>query len=124
MLIQCTQALLNKMKITKDELAPREGFEYFPNSLKAWHANIVNIDRRKAVILMNNETRYTVVIYRPKPKDFTRMKELIKDAIITVLRMEGIREDVINRYMADAGGIMVFKNSKPKYGSEDEQRSS
>jgi hypothetical protein len=47
MLIQCTQALLNKMKITKDELAPREGFEYFPNSLKAWHANIVNIDRSK-----------------------------------------------------------------------------
>jgi hypothetical protein len=111
MLIQCTQALLNKMKITKDELAPREGFEYFPNSLKAWHANIVNIDRRKAVILMNNETRYTVVIYRPKPKDFTRMKELIKDAIITALRMEGIREDVINRYMADAGGIMFSKTA-------------
>jgi len=111
MIIQCTQALLNKMKITKDKLTPREGHEHLPNSLKAWHANIVNMDRRKAVVLMNNETRYTVVIYRPKPKDFARMKELIKEGIITALRMEGIREDVINRYMADAGEIAFSKTA-------------
>ncbi len=111
MLIQCTRALLNKMKIPQDELAPQEGYENFSKSLKAWHANVVNIYRRKAVVLMNNETRYTVVIYRPKPKDFARMKELIKDAIITALRMEGIREDVINRYMADAGDIAFSKTA-------------
>lgn len=111
MLIQCTKALLDRMKIAKDELVSPEGYEQFPGSLKAWHANIVNINRRKAVILMNNETRYPVVIYRPKPKDFARMKDLIKEAIITALRMECIREDVINSYMADAGEIAFSKTA-------------
>lgn len=111
MLIQCTKALLDKMNITGDELKSSEGHECFPDSLKAWHANIVNINRRKAVILMNNETRYPVVIYRPKPKSFARMKELIREAITTALRMEGVREDVINNYMADAGEIVFSKTA-------------
>ncbi|WP_407080280.1 DUF6933 domain-containing protein [Candidatus Contubernalis alkalaceticus] len=111
MLIQCTKALLDKMNITRDQLKSPEGHECFPDSLKAWHANIVNINRRKAVILMNNETRYPVVIYRPKPKSFARMKELIREAIRVTLRMEGIREDVINNYMADAGEIVFSKTA-------------
>lgn len=37
-----------------------------------------------------NETRYSVVIYRPRPKDFAKMKELIQEAIVTALRMEGV----------------------------------
>ncbi|UNC92108.1 hypothetical protein HUE98_08360 [Candidatus Contubernalis alkalaceticus] len=60
---------------------------------------------------MNNETRYPVVIYRPKPKSFARMKELIREAIRVTLRMEGIREDVINNYMADAGEIVFSKTA-------------
>ena len=66
-LIQCTKALLDKLGINKNELISQEGYEKFPDSLMAWHANLVNIDRRKAIILMNNETRYSVVIYRPSP---------------------------------------------------------
>lgn len=65
MLIQCTKAMLDKIGIKGCELASPEGNEEFPNSFMAWHANFVSIDRRKAIILMNNETRYSVVIYRP-----------------------------------------------------------
>ena len=111
MLIQCTKALLGKMNITGKELSPPEGHEHFPNSLKAWHANIVNINRRKAIILMNNETRYSVVIYRPRPKDFARIKELISEAIIVALRMEGVREELIESYMTDTGEIMFSKTA-------------
>lgn len=111
MLIQCTKALLDKLKIPKNELKSPEGHEHFPDSLKAWHANIVNIDRRKAIVLMNNETRYSVVIYRPKPKDFTNIQELIREAIITALRMEGVREDIIHRYMDDAGEVVFSKTA-------------
>ena len=111
MLIQCTKALLDKMDITRDELKSPEGHEHFPESLMAWHANIVNIIRRKAVILMNNETRYSVIIYRPRPKDFARMKELISEAIIVALCMEGVREDVIESYMTNAGEIAFSKTA-------------
>lgn len=111
MLIQCTKALLDKMGIKNSELKSPEGYEQFPDSLLAWHANLVKIDRRNAVILMNNETRYPVVIYRPGPKDFTRIKELIREAIITTLRMEGVRNDVIENYMNNAGEIEFSKTA-------------
>lgn len=74
MLIQCTKALLDKVKISPSELKSPEGYEELPRALTAWQANLVNIDRRKAIVLMNNATRYPVVIYRPRPKDFARMK--------------------------------------------------
>lgn len=111
MLIQCTKVLLDKLGIGKNELADSGGFEQLPGSLMAWHANLVNINRRKAIVLMNNETKYTVVIYRPKPKEFARMKELIRDAIIMALRMQGISEEVIERYLADAGEIVFAKTA-------------
>ena len=70
--------LLDKLNIEKNELKSSSEHEYFQNGLKIWHANLVSYDRRKAVVLMNNETRYPVVIYRPKPKDFKSLDILIK----------------------------------------------
>ena len=60
---------------------------------------------------MDNETRYSVVIYRPQQKDFKRIKGLIREAIITVLFMEGVSEDIINSYMEDAGDIVFSKTA-------------
>ncbi len=111
MLIQCTKALLDKAGINPSELKSPEGYEELPRALTAWQANLVNIDRRKAIVLMNNATRYPVVIYRPRPKDFARMKGLIREAIIVALRMEGICETVIDRYMAAAGEIEFSKTT-------------
>lgn len=111
MLIQCTKALLDKMGIGKDELQRPEGHEQIPASFMAWHANLVNINRRKAIVLMNNATRYPVVIYRPRPKDFARIKDLIREGITTALRMEGVREDVVRKYLDDAGEIRFSKTA-------------
>lgn len=111
MLIQCTKSLLDKIGIQRNELKSPDGFEQLPDSLMAWHANLVIINRRKAIVLMNNETRYPVVIYRPKPKDITRIKELINEAIRTALKMEDVRDDVIDNYMAGAGQIEFSKTA-------------
>lgn len=111
MLIQCTKALLDKINIDKTKLVAAEGHEQFPESFTAWHANLININRRKAIVLMNNETRYSVVIYRPTPKDFTRIDKLIKEAIIVALRMEGVAESVIDKYMVKAGEISFSKTA-------------
>ncbi|HEY2420326.1 MAG TPA: plasmid pRiA4b ORF-3 family protein, partial [Neobacillus sp.] len=85
--------------------------EQFPNSFIAWHANFVSINRRKAIILMNNETRYSVVIYRPSNKDFSKIKELIFEVITEALRMEGVRKEVIEAYMAKAGELSFSKTA-------------
>lgn len=111
MLIQCTKALLDRIDVPVGELLSPGDPGYSPDSLKAWHANMINIDRRKAIVLMNNITRYPVVIYRPKPKDFHRVKELIAEAVATALRMEGVRQDVISSYMTAAGEIRFSKTA-------------
>lgn len=111
MLIQCTKSLLDQLGIKNSELHPSEGHEQFPNSFMAWHANFVTIDRKKAIVLMNNETRYSVVIYRPSKKDFSKINELIREAIIMALRMEGVRKEVIEAYMEIAGEITFSKTA-------------
>jgi hypothetical protein len=111
MLIQCTKALLDKIGTKGNELASPEGHEQFPYSFFAWHANFVNINRRKAIILMNNETRYSLVIFRPSGKDFSKIKELICEAIPEALRMVGVRKDVVEAYMAQAGAISFSKTA-------------
>ncbi len=105
MLIQCTKTLLDRLGLQKDSLKPAEGFESFPESLMAWHANYITLDRRKAIVLMNNETRYPVVIYRPKPRDFKRIDELIIEAIRTALHMEGVQKEVIDNYISTTGEL-------------------
>ena len=111
MIIQCTNALLDKLKINKDNLNPLEG-QIPSDDLWAWHANLVNIDRRKAsIILMNNKTRYSVVIYRPKSKDYTIIKEHIQEAITAALRIEGVGEDVITNYFTVGGEIEFSKTA-------------
>jgi hypothetical protein len=39
------------------------------------------------------------------------MKDLIREAIIVALRMEGVSETVIDRYMADAGELEFSKTA-------------
>ncbi|MDQ1002778.1 hypothetical protein QFZ28_003178 [Neobacillus niacini] len=111
MLIQCTKSLLDQLGIKNSELHPQEGHEQFPNSFMAWHANFVSIDRKKAIVLMNYETRYSIVIYRPSKKDYSKINELIREAIITALRMEGVRKEVIEAYMEKAGEITFSKTA-------------
>ncbi|WP_062110026.1 plasmid pRiA4b ORF-3 family protein [Bacillus niameyensis] len=109
MLIQCTKSFLDKFWLKGNEFAESEGAEEYPNSLMAWHGNFVSIGRKKAIVLMNNETRYPVVIYRPSKKDFSQIEDLISEAIATAFRMEGIHEDVIDAYLAKAGEISYSK---------------
>lgn len=111
MLIQCTKTLLDKLKIKGNELVPPEGHDELPRSFMAWHANLVSIGRKKAIILMNNETRYPVVIYRPSTKDYSNIKVLFREAIKAVFRMEGVSKNVIDSYLESAGEITFSKTA-------------
>lgn len=111
MLIQCTKALLHQIGLQEKDLISSEGYEQFPNRFMAWHAHVVHLYKRKAIILMNNETRYSVVIYRLRKKDLANIKELIREAIATALRMEGVRQEVIEAYFTKAGDIYFSKTS-------------
>ena len=111
MIIQCTKALLDKLEIQKSDLVSPEGYEQFPKSLMGWHANLVTIHRRKVMILMNNETRYPIVINRLLKKDLSNINAVIQEAIRVALRMEGIKEAIIEDYLASGGEIIFSKTA-------------
>ena len=69
MLIRCTKKLLVELKIEPESV--EEG-----NSLFSWHANIIMVNRRKTVVLVNDHNRYAVVLYGLKVKDFKRFTEI------------------------------------------------
>lgn len=82
------KALLDKAKIEKDELLPVESCEDGAGGFYSWHAHFITINRRKAIVCMNNLTRYTIVIYRPKAKDILELENRVKEAIRTALQEE------------------------------------
>lgn len=113
MLIQCTKKLLDQIGVKENELASRDNNEHFPDSFNAWHANIVTFNRKKAIILMNNETKYPIVIYRPLKKDFTNIKPLILEAIAEALRIEGVSQAVIDAYIIENKEVSFSKTASP-----------
>ena len=55
MLIQCTRKLLDKL-----DVKPKEAVE--ENSLFSWHANLIKLNRRNTVVLVNDKNRYVIVL--------------------------------------------------------------
>ncbi|MBV1758123.1 MAG: plasmid pRiA4b ORF-3 family protein [Dethiosulfatibacter sp.] len=98
MLIKCTKKLLDTLdaKVTEDH---QESLMF------SWHANVVTVNRRKTVILLNDLNRYVIVLYGLKKKDFSNMDKLILRAINDVFEDECLNEDIINAYFQEAGGI-------------------
>lgn len=104
MLIQCTKKLLDKMKIK-----PEQGSQNEEESFMDWHANIITMDRRQIVVLMNDATRYGIVLYGLRANDFSNLATIIQQAIKEVWLAEGIHEGVIDTYLAQAGDIHFTK---------------
>ena len=94
MLISQTKRLADALKIKVFEVVPirRE-------PLYEWHANLFVYNRRKGVILMNNKTRYSVVLYGLTAEHFRQFKTLAVSAIEQTFRAEGVSADVIKKYL-------------------------
>ena len=102
MLIQCTKKLLDQIGITKAEALEED-------DIFSWHANIITINRRKAVVLMNNQSRYTIVLFGLKAKDFKQLDQVILEAIRQVFKDENISDEVIEDYIAASPGLSYGK---------------
>ena len=66
MLINCTKKL-------QDELMIKPEKEEVFDSLYSWHANIIKINRRKTMVLVNDASGYVVILRYLKAKDFKSM---------------------------------------------------
>ncbi|MGD7043215.1 plasmid pRiA4b ORF-3 family protein [Jeotgalibacillus proteolyticus] len=100
--IQCTKKLLTELKVQ-----PAEAAEEDP--LFSWHANLMMVNRRKTLVLMNDRNRYGIVLHGLKAKDFKRLNELIPEAIERAYREEGVEEEVIQTYLSQVGEVLFTK---------------
>lgn len=102
MILNCTKKLADFLKI-KPELQEAS------NPLFSWHANIVAINRRKAIVFVNDSNRYTVVLYGIKATHIKSLDSIIKDGIHQALLSQGISNEVASKYIADLGEITFSK---------------
>ncbi|WP_075983012.1 plasmid pRiA4b ORF-3 family protein [Bacillus massilinigeriensis] len=102
MLIQCTKKLQDQLKI-KPSAPPEE------NPLFSWHANLITFNRRKTVVLMNDQNRYAIVLFGLKAKDFAHFDDLILSAIQATFREEDFKDEVIEQFISYAPQITYAK---------------
>lgn len=102
MIINCTKKLQDELKINTT-------LSEVEDPLFSWHANVIKINRRKAVVLVNDASRYSVILYGLKAKDFKNISLLIVDGIYRTFVGDGINPEVISNYLQDAGEIVFSK---------------
>ena len=105
--IQCTKKLL-------DFLKPEITNKNTDDDLYAWHANYVIVDRRKFLVIMNDLTRFNIVFFGVKKKDFKDPKIMLQKAIIMTMTFEGYDYDLIMKYISGMGEVTYNKTKNRK----------
>lgn len=104
--IQGTKKLLDQLKISPE-------IQHEEDPLFSWHANLVTVNRRKAVVLVNDKNRYVIILYGLVAKHFKKIEELIIESIKKTFQAEGIKENVIEQYIQHAP-TFTFSKTKNK----------
>jgi len=105
MLISCTKKLADVLKIKVFEVVPIRREPLFE-----WHANLFVYNRRKGIIMMNNKTRYSVVLYGLTAEHFRQFNAIELSAIEQTLRAEGFAADVIAKYLRTSAQVIYGKS--------------
>ena len=108
MLIQCTKKLLDVIEIKPVSYEEE-------NLLFCWHANLITLNRKKTIVLVNDKNRYVVVLYGLKAKDFKSLDGAILNAIRLTLLDECIDDDIVNEYLRQSGEIVYGKTKNSSY---------
>ena len=78
------------------------------NPLFSWSANLLTLNRRKAIAVVNDASRYGFVLYGLTAKNLKELDSLILQGIRACLDIECIDPTLIDRYMADCGNAISF----------------
>ncbi|TMN21694.1 plasmid pRiA4b ORF-3 family protein [Lentibacillus cibarius] len=105
MFIHSTKKMRDHLKVRSETMTEQVEEE----ALFSWHANVVRMNRRQSVVFMHDKSQYTIVLYGVRAKDFSRMGSLFAQAIRMVWREEGIKDHVIEDYLAQSGEVQFTK---------------
>jgi hypothetical protein len=104
MFLECTKKLADTLKIKLPDIT-----FIHRQPLYEWHANLFTFNRRKGVILVNNQTRYCVVLYGMKSEHFRKFDDIVLAAIEQTFLAEGLAVDVVANYISHCGEVVFTK---------------
>lgn len=102
--IQCTQKMLDKLKLPAQTMT--EANDFFD-----WHAGLVLIERHNTAIFMNNHFRYSLILSNLKAGDFKKLDQLFRQALVEALQAEGIEQALIDSYLNEIGSVHFSRTS-------------
>ncbi|SDN75291.1 plasmid pRiA4b ORF-3 family protein [Acetanaerobacterium elongatum] len=105
MIIACSKKLAEEL-----EIKPLAG-EPDSNPFFRWSANVVTINRRKAVVAVCDSNRFGFVLYGMKIKDFDHFSSIFLDELRATLLRYGIRPELVERYVPHDSEVHYIKLS-------------
>ncbi|AKG36171.1 DUF6933 domain-containing protein [Paenibacillus durus] len=102
--LRFTQTLLKDMRAT-----PQENELEFP--LFSWHANIIRLNNRKHILLINDLSRLSVIIDGVRATQLNNLIGKFLSALLDYLVSEGIEQKLIASYMRDGSEVRVSKTN-------------
>ncbi|MDR2711758.1 MAG: plasmid pRiA4b ORF-3 family protein [Clostridiales bacterium] len=107
MILHITKKLADKLKLLPTVELVKDG-------LHSWRANYVNEDGYCFVVIMNDASRFTVVINEAKAEKLKKLPELFIQTLCNTLLSFNVNPEVIDRYIEEIGEITYSKNSDRK----------
>ena len=104
MFISCTKKLQDELKIKLEKLEKQD-------LLFSWHANLITINRRKTIVLVNDATRYSIILYGLKAKDFKSFADNVSEYIKQAMLCDLINPEIVDKYVSDCGECNLSKTS-------------
>lgn len=101
--LKFTQKTIKKLKIDFDDDTLDE------DEIFSWHVNYFNYDRKTALLLMNDKTRYQIVLYKITKKDIENLEIIFKQVLAVCLLNDGIDPDIVRTYIEDLGELRIVK---------------
>lgn len=103
LILECTKKLADEIKVNLDNISLNA------DPLYEWHANLFTFRRRKCCILMNNETRYCIILYGLKKEHFLDFGRVIITAIEKNFLAEGTDPKIVNQYVESIDKVIYSK---------------
>lgn len=104
MLLKCSADMQKNMNVKADK---REETD----RLFSWCAHTVKTSRRNCVVLMNSASKFNIVLWGLRAKDYEKLPTLIPEYIKTAMLSAHFSPEVIEKYLTNMGEPIICKNS-------------
>ena len=102
MVIHCTKKLLDALNLPPVSVDT-------PDPFFSWHANLLTVNRRRVLLLTNDLTQRTILLYGIWKKDLQAPVRMINMAIRETLLEDRVKSEIMDRYLADGGEILFSR---------------